>query len=152
MQNRVKKQTRILAIDYGQRRIGLAVSDPLGITAQGLETISVSCPQDALSKIEQLVKAFRVSEIILGLPVNMDGTLGYRAQEVSGFAERLRKRTGLSVTLSDERLTSVAAHRVLHRMGLKMKGKKRDVDRIAAQMLLQEYLEKHSDRGGRDAR
>ncbi|OPX31986.1 MAG: Holliday junction resolvase RuvX [Candidatus Latescibacteria bacterium 4484_181] len=152
MQNRVKKQTRILAIDYGERRIGLAVSDPLGITAQGLETLSVSCPQDALSKIEQLVKTFRVSEIILGLPVNMDGTRGCRAQEVSGFAERLRKRTGLSVTLSDERLTSVAAHRILHRMGLKIKDKKRDVDRIAAQMLLQDYLEKYSNRGGRDAR
>ncbi len=150
MEQRVRKQTRILAIDYGQRRIGLAVSDPLGIIAQGLETLSVNSPEDALSEIEQLVKVYRVSEIILGLPVNMDGTEGQKAQEVSGFAEQLRKKTGASVILCDERLTSLAAHRVLHQMGLKIKNRKRDVDRIAAQILLQEYLDGLSHQGDKD--
>lgn len=143
----MKKQNRILAIDYGQRRIGLAVSDPLGITAQGLETLTVNSSEDALAKIEQLVKAYSVSGIILGFPVNMDGTHGQKAHEVNRFAELLRQRTGLSVILSDERLTSLAAQRVLHQMGLKVKNKKRDIDRIAAQILLQEYLENYSPKG-----
>ena len=147
MEHQVKKQNRILAIDYGQRRIGLAVSDPLGITAQGLETLTVNSSEDALAKIEQLVKAYSVSGIILGFPVNMDGTHGQKAHEVNRFAELLRQRTGLSVILSDERLTSLAAQRVLHQMGLKIKNKKRDIDRIAAQILLQEYLENYSPKG-----
>jgi putative Holliday junction resolvase len=143
----MKKQIRILAIDYGQRRIGLAVSDPLGITAQGLETLTVNSLKDALAKIEQLVKAYSVSEIILGFPVNMDGTHGQKAHEVNRFAELLRRRTGLRVILSDERLTSLAAQQALHQMGLKIKNKKRDIDRIAAQILLQEYLESYSPQG-----
>ena len=140
-------QGRILSIDYGDRRIGLAVSDPLGITAQGLDTLVVNSRKDAMRRIFQVIATWEATTILLGMPLNMDGTRGQRAEEVVVLAERLRSDTGLPVILWDERLTSQAAIRTLHRLGVKLKGRKRDVDRIAATMMLQEYLESVSGTG-----
>jgi len=131
---------RILAIDYGNRRIGLAITDPLGITAQGLDTLVVGSRKEAMRRVSETIDSWKVTTILLGMPLNMDGTRGERAEEVATLAERLRSSTGLPVILWDERLTSQAAARTMHRLGVKLKGRKRDVDRIAATMMLQEYL------------
>jgi len=131
---------RILSIDYGDRHIGLALSDPLGITAQGLDTLEVRSVDQALERIAELAAQSEVGTLLIGLPKNMDGTSGERAEVVRTFAEQLSHKTGLPIRFWDERWTSRAAMRTMHEMGLKTKGRKRDVDRIAATMMLQEYL------------
>ena len=136
----MKPEGRILAIDYGSRRIGLALSDPLGITAQGLETLEVNSAEEALERLEDLASTYEVSRVVVGIPINMDGSYGEKAEEVAGFARALEKGTGLPVALWDERLTSVAAMRTMHEMGVRTKGRKKDLDRIAATILLQGYL------------
>jgi len=140
---------RILAVDYGKRRIGLAVSDPLGLTAQGLESILVSSQEDALIKLCALVRRWEVGEVLLGLPVRTDGTEGPEAQEVRAFGERLTAMTGVKVTFWDERLTSRQALRALRDMGRKLKGRKGEVDRISAILLLQGYLDHRRWRDGK---
>jgi len=112
----------------------------LGITAQGLDTLVVGSRKEAMRRVSETIDSWKVTTILLGMPLNMDGTRGERAEEVATLAERLRSSTGLPVILWDERLTSQAAARTMHRLGVKLKGRKRDVDRIAATMMLQEYL------------
>jgi putative Holliday junction resolvase len=140
--------SRILAIDYGARRIGLAVSDPLGITAQGLDTLRVTSAKRALAGLEALIREQEVGTIVVGVPRNMNGTEGEQAGRVRKWAALLEKNTGCRLVLWDERLSTKAAHRAMHEMGLET-GRKRkaEVDRIAATMILREYLDRNADRG-----
>jgi putative Holliday junction resolvase len=139
---------RILALDVGSRRIGLAVSDALGITAQPLDTLTRTNKRADIAHLKKLVRAHDVAEIVLGNPLNMSGDPGSQAGKVAAFAEELRTRIGLPVHLWDERLTSAEAHRFLDDSGhskdrMDRKGK---VDRIAAVLILQSFMQSRSQR------
>lgn len=132
---------RILSVDLGTVRIGLALSDPLGMTAQGLPTIIVQSKEKTLRAIQELCREREVTEIVLGLPVNMNGTHGPKAQEVLKWVEPLKTATGLPVSTWDERLTSREADRLMVEEGLSRKRQKMESDRLAATLILQNYLE-----------
>jgi putative holliday junction resolvase len=131
---------RVLAIDYGERRTGLAVSDELGMTAQGLDTLVVRDDNELLDKIDSAVKRIGAETIVLGLPLNMDGTESEKSRKVREFGDKITARTGLPVIYRDERMTSVQAQRVMQELSMKTKGNKEQIDRIAATLLLEEYL------------
>jgi putative Holliday junction resolvase len=133
---------RILAIDPGDRRVGLAVSDPLGITAQGLPTLdrSASLRRD-LDRIAAIARQHRATRFLVGLPVNMDGTEGPQAGKARAFGAMLAERSGLPVAFLDERLTSREAERVLRIEGVDVRRDAGTVDRLAATILLQSYLD-----------
>lgn len=135
---------RILGLDYGSKTVGVAVSDPLGITAQGLEIIrrkDENKLRQTLARIEEIVKEYMVEEIVLGLPKNMNNTLGDRVEKTIAFKEMLERRTGLKVTMWDERLTTVAADKAMMEAGLNGRQRKEYVDMIAASFILQGYLD-----------
>jgi putative Holliday junction resolvase len=133
--------TRILALDLGKRRIGLAISDPLGITAQGLPNLVRTRIRNDLDVLEQLIRQREVGMILLGNPINMRGTEGRQSVWVREFAASLEKRTHLPVKLWDERLTSVEAGRVLRSSGISIEKRAAAVDRLSAVILLQSYLD-----------
>ena len=141
---------RIMGLDYGSRTVGVAVSDPLGITAQAVETI---CRKDenklrkTCARIEELVAEYEVEKIVLGLPKHMNNDVGERAQKTLSFKEMLERRTGLEVDLWDERLTTVSAERVLMESGVRREERKRYIDKIAAVFILQGYLDSVGMRG-----
>lgn len=137
---------RILALDLGSRRIGLAVTDALGITAQPLRTLNRKNNKADFAALLRLVRKHGVSEIVLGLPLTMRGESGTQAEKASAFAEELRAASGLPVHLIDERLTSAAAHRLLDESGLTREQRKGKVDAMAAVMILQSFLEARSIR------
>ena len=127
---------RILGLDYGSKTVGVAVSDPLGFTAQGVEIIrrkSENKMRQTLARIEELIAQYQVEEIVLGLPKNMNNTLGDRAEKSLELKETLERRTGLPVVMWDERLTTVSANRVLMETGVRRE--------IAAVFILQGYLD-----------
>ncbi len=132
---------RILALDVGKRRIGVALSDELGITAQGLETIERTTQRADFAVISHLASEKSVGIILVGYPINMNGTEGRQAGWVREFAEGLGARSGLPVKLWDERLTSVEAGRVLRESGVSIAKRARAVDRLSAVILLQSYLD-----------
>ncbi len=132
---------RILGIDFGEKRIGLALSDPLGFTAQGLETLQRQNIKQVLAYIAEIVKKNGVGEIVIGLPVNMDGTKGFKADEVMKFKGQLEEAAGVPVSTWDERLTSREANRLMIEEGLSRKKQKENSDRLAATLILQNYLE-----------
>ena len=135
---------RILGLDYGSKTVGVAVSDPLGFTAQGVEIIrrkSENKMRQTLARIEQLIAQYQVEEIVLGLPKNMNNTLGDRAEKSLELKETLERRTGLPVVMWDERLTTVSANRVLMETGVRRENRKEHVDEIAAVFILQGYLD-----------
>ena len=132
---------RVLAVDYGERRVGLALSDPAGLIAQGLETIQTAHTVVSLACIVDIVEEQQVREIILGLPVHMDGTAGEMAGKVEALANELRRKVSCDVRTWDERLTSVSARRAMHEMGSTTRGNKGSLDRISATLLLQNYLD-----------
>ena len=135
---------RILGLDYGSKTVGVAVSDPLGFTAQGVEIIrrkSENKMRQTLARIEELIAQYQVEEIVLGLPKNMNNTLGDRAEKSLELKETLERRTGLSVVMWDERLTTVSANRVLMETGVRRENRKEHVDEIAAVFILQGYLD-----------
>lgn len=132
---------RILGIDFGERRIGLALSDPSGLIAHGLDTMVVKNADGSLDAIVSIAETKQAIEIVLGLPVNMDGTTGEMAEKVEAFADRLRGRVSCEVRTWDERLTSVSAQRAMNEMGMEIRGNKESLDRIAATLLLQSYLD-----------
>lgn len=135
---------RILGLDYGSVTVGVAVSDSLLMTAQGVETIrrkQETKLRQTLARIEELIKEYEVDRIVLGYPKNMDNSIGTRAQKSEEFAEMLRKRTGLEVILWDERLTTVAAHQVLNFGEVSLEKKMQVVDKLAAVFILQGYLD-----------
>lgn len=132
---------RILALDLGQRRIGLALSDELRLTAQGLETLERTNMREDLDRLARLADEKQVSMILLGNPVRMNGTEGPRSEWVRRFAEKLKARTGKEVRLWDERLTTVEAERVLRESGISREKRGRAVDRLSAVILLASYLD-----------
>ena len=135
---------RILGLDYGSKTVGVAVSDPLGLTAQGVEIIrrkSENKMRQTLARIEELIAQYQVEKIVLGLPKNMNNTLGDRAEKSLELKETLERRTGLAVVMWDERLTTVSANRVLMETGVRRENRKEHVDEIAAIFILQVYLD-----------
>ena len=139
---------RWMGLDYGTKTVGVAVSDELGITAQGLETIprkSEKKLRQTLARIEALTEEYRVTRIILGLPKNMNNTLGERAAAAQDFQTALERRTGLPVVLWDERLTTVESNRILMEGGVRRENRKARIDWMAAALILQSYLDAHRE-------
>ena len=135
---------RILGLDFGSRTVGVAVSDELLVTAQAVETIprkSQGKLRQTLARIDALIQEYQVDRIVLGFPKNMNNTQGERCEKTLEFQEMLKKRSGLSVELGDERLTTVAAERILIEKGVRRENRKAYVDQIAAVMILQGYLD-----------
>ncbi len=132
---------RILAIDFGTKRMGLAVSDALGMTAQGLPTLERTRIADDLARLGSLVEEYSVELVLVGNPVGLSGGGTAMSQRVSEFVEKLRRRLPCPVELRDERLTSVEANRTLREAGLSIGKRQRAVDRVAAVLLLQSYLD-----------
>ena len=135
---------RIMGLDYGDKTVGVAISDPLGITAQGKEIIRRERPdklRKTCARIEELIQEYEVEKIVLGLPKNMDGSEGIRVEKTKAFQEMIERRTGLEVVLWDERLTTVAADRYMDEAGIKGDKRKAIVDEIAAVFILQGYLD-----------
>jgi putative holliday junction resolvase len=134
---------RILGLDVGSRRIGIAVSDPLGITAQGLETLQRRNKREDLAAIERVIQDYAVRKIVVGLPLRMGGAEGTQSEKMQVFAEELRKRFRLPVYLCDERLTSAEANRLLRQTELSIAKRAKAVDRMAAVLILQGWMESH---------
>lgn len=135
---------RIMGLDFGSKTVGVAISDPLLITAQGMEIIrrkEENHLRQTLARIEELIEVYQISEIVLGLPKNMNDSLGDRAQLSLDFKEKLERRTGLKVTMWDERLTTVAADKTMMEAGIRRENRKKYVDQIAATLILQGYLD-----------
>jgi putative Holliday junction resolvase len=132
---------RILAIDFGTKRMGLAVSDALGMTAQGLPTLQRTRIADDLERLRSLAEEYSVEKVLVGNPIGHSGGPTAIAQLVAEFAEKLRRRLPCPVELRDERLTSVEANRTLREAGLSIAKRRRSVDRVAAVLLLQSYLD-----------
>lgn len=135
---------RIMGLDYGSVTVGVAISDELLLTAQGIEVIRRKHKnklRQTLARIEELVNKYQVDKIVLGYPKHLNNTIGERAKSTEEFADKLRARIGLEVILWDERLTTVAAHQVLDLDGLHYKEKAMVVDKIAAVIILQGYLD-----------
>ena len=138
------RNMRILGLDYGSKTVGVAVSDPLGLTAQKVETIWRKQEiklRRTLARIEELIAEYEVEKIVLGFPKNMNNTVGERAEKALEFGEMLKKRTGLEVIMWDERLTTVEADRTLIEAGVRRENRKQYLDGIAAVFILQGYLD-----------
>jgi putative holliday junction resolvase len=132
---------RILALDLGKKRIGLAISDPLGITAQGLPNLVRTNKRADLEALGTLIREREVAEVLMGNPINMRGTEGRQSGWVREFAESIETRLGVPVRFWDERLTSVEAGRVLRESGISIEKRAAAVDRLSAVILLQSYLD-----------
>lgn len=140
---------RIMGLDYGSRTVGVAISDALGITAQGIETITREDEnklRKTMRRIEELAVQYEVERIVLGLPKNMNNTLGDRVKKTEEFKEMLERRTGLPVVFWDERLTTVAAERILMESGVRRENRKEVIDKVAASLILQGYLDSLQER------
>lgn len=131
---------RIMAIDYGDARTGVAVSDPTGLLAGFTTVIQSRRPEAVADELAALAKEHGAEELVMGFPRNMDGSEGPRAELYRTFAAMVEERTGLSVTLWDERRTTIEAHAILHESGKKMKAHKKNVDAVAATLILEGYL------------
>lgn len=129
-----------MGIDYGDKRVGIALSDPLGITAQGYGTLENTGGKKLFEQIVTVVKEKQVSQIVVGLPKNMDNSQGFRSEATHAFVERLKTYTDVPVTLWDERLTTVEAHGYLNEMDVRGKRRKAVVDTVAACLILENYL------------
>jgi putative Holliday junction resolvase len=132
---------RVLGLDVGSRRIGIAVSDPLGITAQGLETLQRQNKRQDLAALERVIREYEVREIVVGLPLRMSGAEGTQSEKMQVFAEELRKRFRLPVHMWDERLTSAEANRLLRETELSIEKRAKAVDRMAAVLILQGWMQ-----------
>ena len=135
---------RVMGLDYGSKTVGVAISDPLGITAQGIETIErkeENKLRKTLARIEELVKEYEVEKIVLGFPKNMNNTIGERAEKSLELKAMLERRIGIPVIMCDERLTTVEAERTLIESNVRRENRKKYVDKIAAVFILQGYLD-----------
>jgi putative holliday junction resolvase len=139
-----EKRMRILGLDIGSKTIGVAISDPLGWTAQGITTIRRSKKEQDLEEIKKLCKEYSVETIVIGLPKNMNGSIGESGERVLEFSEQIKSFTGLQVEMWDERLTTVAAHKAMLEADLSRGKRKKIVDKIAAIYILQGYLDRLS--------
>lgn len=140
---------RIMGLDFGAKTVGVAISDPLLLTAQGIEIIrreEENKLRRTLARIEELIVEYEVEEIVLGLPKHMNNTEGVRVELTMEFKDKLERRTGLPVTLWDERLTTVAADKAMLEAGLRRQERREHVDKIAACFILQGYLDKRNMR------
>ncbi len=131
---------KIMAIDYGDSHTGIAISDPTGFLTGYSTVIDAHRPEVVAGEIARLIGEHGVTELVLGYPKNMDGTIGPRAEKAAAFGERLRQETGLPVTLWDERRTTVDAHNILFSNGKNAKKRKKVVDAVAASLMLEGYL------------
>ncbi|MEG0806102.1 MAG: Holliday junction resolvase RuvX [Lachnospiraceae bacterium] len=135
---------RIMGLDFGSKTVGVAISDPLHITAQGVEIVrrkSENKMRQTLARLEELIKEYEVDSIVLGYPKNMNNTEGIRCEKTTEFKEVLEKRTGLAVTLWDERLSTVEADRIMIEGSIRRENRKEYVDKLAAVFILQGYLD-----------
>ena len=135
---------RVMGLDYGSKTVGVAISDPLGITAQGIETIErkeENKLRKTLARIEELVNEYEVEKIVLGFPKNMNNTIGERAEKSLEFQAMLERRIGIPVIMWDERLTTIEAERTLMESNVRRENRKKYVDKIAAVFILQGYLD-----------
>ncbi|MCR5556302.1 MAG: Holliday junction resolvase RuvX [Butyrivibrio sp.] len=140
---------RIMGLDYGSKTVGVAISDELLLTAQGREIIrrrEENKLRKTLARIEELIQEYKVERIVLGLPLNMDQTPSERSQLCLEFKDKIERRTGIPVIMWDERLTTVEADEIMDEAGIKGKERKEYVDMIAAQIILQDYLDNTKDK------
>ncbi len=145
---------RIMGLDYGTKTVGVAVSDPLGITAQAVETITrkeENKLRKTCARIEALIAEYGVERIVLGFPKHMNNDIGERAEKALEFRDILARRTGLEVVMWDERLTTVSAERTLMESGVRRENRKKHIDQIAAVFILQGYLDMLSMHQGTEA-
>lgn len=139
---------RIMGLDFGSKTVGVAVSDSLLLIAQGVEIIrrkDENKLRQTLARIEELIVEYEVEEIVLGLPKNMNATEGVRVELTNEFKEKLERRTGLPVVMWDERLTTVAADKIMMESGVRRENRKEYVDKIAATLILQGYLDRRNN-------
>ena len=144
---------RIMGLDFGSKTVGVAVCDPLGITAQGVETITrkeENKLRKTLARIEALIAEYEVEMLVLGYPKNMDDTIGERAKKTEEFRDMLLRRTGLPVALWDERLTTIEANEILIESGIRREDRKKVIDKVAAVIILQSYMESIDSIKGRN--
>jgi len=134
---------RLLGLDVGSRRIGMAVSDPLGITAQGIDTLQRRNKRTDFQQLAKVIRNYKVAEIIVGLPLRLSGADSAQTEKVTAFAEELRSKFQLPVHLWDERLTSVQANRLLREAELSIEKRAASVDRMAAVLILQSFMDAH---------
>lgn len=135
---------RIMGLDYGSKTIGVAISDALNITAQGIETLNINeaIKDFKMKRIKELVKEYNISTIVVGIPKNMNNSLGFRAEATLNFVEILKNKVkNVEITLQDERMTTIAAERVLLEADVSRKKRKQVVDKMAAILILQTYLD-----------
>lgn len=137
---------RIMGLDYGDKTIGVALSDPLGFTAQGLEVIRRAKPEQDLQRLKEIIEQYEVEEIVVGLPKNMNASIGSRGELCMAFADNLRDEFKLPVHLWDERLTTVSATRTLLEADVSRKKRKAVVDKMAAGFILQGYMDSNKKR------
>ncbi len=141
MQNTGEYEMRILGIDYGDVRVGLAVSDPTGFLAGGIGNIKIKGMNDAVKLVCEKVKEYNIEKIVLGLPVNMNGSVGDKAEKIKVFAKKLTEVSGLECEFTDERRTTIMAHGFMNETGTHGKKRKESVDTLSAQIILQTYLD-----------
>ena len=137
----VTHQKRVLGLDVGSKTIGVAVSDPLGITAQGLQTIRRQNKRADFEQLEHIIRDYDVGEVVVGYPLRMSGTEGTQAEKMQRLAEELRRRFNLPVHLWDERLTTAQASRILRETEMSIKRRGEVIDRMAAVLILQSWLD-----------
>lgn len=136
---------RILGLDVGQKTIGVAISDPLGFTAQGITTIRRSNKQKDMDEVKSICKEYSVETIVIGLPKNMNGSIGFAGEKIIEFSEMLKDQVDIKIEFWDERLTTVAAHRAMLEADMSRSKRKKIVDKIAATYILQGYLDRLSN-------
>lgn len=144
---------RIMGLDFGSKTVGVAVSDPLLLTAQGLEIIrrkEENKLRRTLARIEELIEEYEVEELVLGLPKHLNGSEGVRVELTEEFRDKLERRTGLPVVMWDERLTTVSADRTMMEAGIRREHRKEYVDKLAAVFILQGYLDRKRFDGDRN--
>ncbi len=131
---------RIMGIDYGDSRVGIAVSDPLGFTAQGVQTLQNKGKKKLSAEILEVLEKYKPEKIVVGMPKNMDGTLGFRAEETYKFAEFLKTLTAAEIVFWDERLTTVSAAMILNETNTRGKSRKKVIDTVSACIILENYM------------
>jgi putative holliday junction resolvase len=139
-------QGRVLALDVGSRRIGVAITDPLGITAQGLDTIQRKNKRTDFAQLEIVIRHYEVQELVVGYPLRLSGEIGTQAEKMTAFAAELEKHFQLPVHLFDERLTSTEANRLLRESEISIEKRAKAVDRMAAVLILQSWMETRTHR------
>ena len=136
-------QERLMGLDYGDSRTGVAVSDLLGITAQGVESIKHTGEKQLINRLRELINEYQVKKIVIGLPLNMNATSGQRVEKTKKFIEKLKSEFGLEIITMDERLTTVASHRTMTELGVNKNKKKNIIDMMSAVLILQMYLDRN---------